>query len=154
MDRKIVTTNRKAFHDYAILEQFEAGLVLAGYEVKSLRDGQANLTDGYVKIDNGEAMLENIHIAPYKQQSKHVMEYNPRRARKLLMHKKEILRLFTRTREKGLTLVPLELYFSPGGVAKLTLGLAKGKTTYDKRESLRRKDADREMKQERGGRRS
>lgn len=148
MDRKLVTTNRKAFHDYSIGEKYEAGMMLAGYEVKSLRSGQVNLTDGYVKIENGQAFIENIHIAPYKQQSTHVADYDPRRSRKLLMHKNEIIRLFSRTREKGFTLVPLEIYFTPKGKAKLTLGLAKGKTSYDKRDDLRRKAIDRETERD------
>jgi SsrA-binding protein len=152
MERKIVTTNRKAFHDYSIIDKFEAGIVLAGYEVKSLRGGDANLADGYVSINGGQAFLENVHIAPYKMQSKHVIDYEPRRPRKLLMHKNEIIRLFSKTREKGLTIVPLELYFSPRGTAKLLLGLAKGKTSFDKRETLMRKDMKRDMEREKRNR--
>jgi SsrA-binding protein len=148
MDKKIVTTNRKAFHDYAILETFEAGLVLHGYEVKSLRKGQANLTDGFVHFSQGEAYLENVHIAPYAQQSTHVQDYDSRQRRKLLLHKQEATRLYTRVREKGLTLVPLELYFTPRGLAKVTIGLAKGKRMVDKRDTLRRKDIEREMRRE------
>jgi len=147
-ERKIITTNRKAFHDYSISDRYEAGIVLAGYEVKSLRTGESNLTDGYVDIKNGEAYLENVHIAPYKMQSKHVLDYEPRRPRKLLLHKNEIIKLFSKTREKGFTLVPLELYFSPGGTAKVTLGLAKGRTSYDKRDELKKKDLKREMQKE------
>jgi SsrA-binding protein len=148
MDKKIITTNRKAFHDYAVLETFEAGLVLAGYEVKSIRQSQVNLTDGFVRFRNDEAYLDNVHIAPYAQQSTHVQDYDTRRARKLLLHKNEITRLFSRCREKGLTLVPLELYFSPAGKAKVSLGLAKGKRAVDKRETLKRKDIAREMQRE------
>jgi SsrA-binding protein len=148
MDKKTVTTNRKAFHDYTVLETFEAGLMLAGYEVKSIRQGQVNLTDGFVRFRNDEAYLDNVHIAPYAQQSTHVQDYDPRRARKLLLHKNEITRLFSRCREKGLTVVPLELYFSPAGKAKISLGLAKGKRAADKRETLKRKDIAREMQRE------
>lgn len=152
MERKIVTSNRKAFHDYSIIDRFEAGIVLAGYEVKSLRNGDANLKDGFVSINGGQAFLENIHIAPYKFQSKHVTDYEPRRPRKLLLHKNEIIRLFSRTREKGLTIVPLELFFSPRGIAKVTLGLAKGKTSFDKREAIMKKDMDRDMEREKRNR--
>ena len=127
MDIKIVTTNRKAFHDYHILETVEAGMVLAGYEVKSLRKGEVNLTDGFVRFDGGQAYLENVHIAPYSHQSTHVQDYDPRQKRKLLLRAQEITRYYTKTREKGLTVVPLELFFSVKGLAKIKLGLAKGK---------------------------
>ena len=148
MEKKIVATNRKAFHDFEILETFEAGIVLAGYEVKSLRKGEANLTDGFVGFKGDEAYLENIHIAPYTQQSTHVQDYNSRQRRKLLLHKSEIVRLSQRTREKGLTLVPIEIYFSERGIAKVKLGLAKGKRLADKRETLKRRDIERETRRE------
>jgi SsrA-binding protein len=148
MENKIVTTNRKAFHDFAILETFEAGIILAGYEVKSLRKGEANLTDGFVAFKGDEAFLENVYIAPYAQQSTHVQDYNARQRRKLLLHKGEIGRLATRVREKGLTVVPLEVYFSPRGIAKVKLGLAKGKRAFDKRETIKRRDIEREMQRE------
>ena len=154
MDKKVVATNRKAFHDFEILEKYEAGLVLAGYEVKSIRQGHVNLTDGFVYFNDGEAFLENVNISPYAQQSTHVSEYEPRRKRKILLHKNEILRLFARTREKGLSLVPLEIFFSPKGHAKVVLGLAKGKRTIDKRETLRRRETEREMQKELKGRRT
>ena len=147
-ERKVITTNRKAFHDYSISDRYEAGIVLAGYEVKSLRTGESSLADGYVDIKNGEAYLENVHIAPYRMQSNHVQDYEPRRARKLLLHKNEIIKLFSKTREKGFTLVPLELYFSPRGTAKVSIGLGKGKTTYDKRDDLKKKDLKRELQKE------
>src|SRR3989339_1095916 len=131
MDKKIVSTNRKAFHEYEILDRYDAGLVLDGYEVKSIRQGNVNLTDGFVSFKKDEAFLENIHIAPYAQQSTHVQDYNSRRKRKLLMHKQEIVRLYHRVREKGLTLIPIELYFSEHGFAKINLGLGKGKRTHD-----------------------
>jgi SsrA-binding protein len=148
MDKKIIATNRKARHDYAILETCEAGIVLAGYEVKALRNNLVNLTDGFVRFSNSEAFLDNIQITAYAQQSTHVVDYNPRRPRKLLLHKKEILRLYSRTREKGLTIVPLELYFSSAGHAKVVIGLAKGKNVVDKREDIRRKDIERELERE------
>ncbi len=148
LNKKTVATNRKAFHDFEILETFEAGLVLAGYEVKSVRAGEVNLTDGFVSFSNNEAYLDNIHIAPYAQRSTHVQEYDSRRRRKLLLHKGEIVRLFNRTREKGLALIPLELYFSGAGLAKVTLGLGRGKRAVDKRETLKRRDIEREMRRE------
>lgn len=145
MEKKIAATNRKAYHNYQILETFESGVVLTGYEVKSLRGGDANLGDGYARIARDEAWLENVHIAPYKQQSSHIIDFDPRRRRKLLMHKQEIIRIAAKMREKGLTLVPLELYFSGRGLAKVSLGLAKGKTGVDKRETLKQKDLKREL---------
>ena len=152
MDIKSVTTNRKAFHDFHIIETLEAGIVLAGYEVKSLRQGQANLTDGYVSFRADGAYLENIHIPPYSHLSTHISDYDPRHRRKLLLHKQEIVRLSARVREKGLTMVPVELYFSPRGHAKVKLGLAKGKNVADKRDALREKDIEREMRRESYGR--
>lgn len=123
-------------------------MVLAGYEVKSLRKGDANLTDGLARFVGGEVRLENVHIAPYAQQSTHVQDYDPRRPRKLLLHKGEARRLENRVREKGLTVVPLELYFTPRGVAKVMLGLGKGKKAFDKRETIKRRDMKREMERE------
>lgn len=149
MERKVVAQNRKAFHDYTILEKYEAGLVLAGYEVKSLRSGQANLTDGFVNFSKNEAFLDNVHIPAYAQMSTHILDFNSRRKRKILMHKREIESLFAKTREKGLTLVPLEIFFSPRGKAKVTLGLGKGKVAADKRETLKKRDIEREMRRER-----
>ena len=152
MEKKSVANNRKAFHDYTILEKYEAGLVLAGYEVKSLRTGQANLTDGFVNFSRDEAYLDNVHIPAYAQQSSHILDFNSRRKRKILMHKREISSLFAKTREKGLTLVPLEIYFNQRGVAKVLLGLGKGKKTVDKRETLKKKDMEREMRRSVGKR--
>ena len=148
LEKKIVSTNRKAFHDFEILETVEAGIVLAGYEVKSLRKGDVNLTDGFVGFRNNEAFLENIHIAPYAQLSTHVQDYNSRQRRKLLLHKSEIVRLYHKTREKGLVIVPLEIFFSERGIAKVKLGLAKGKRLADKRETLKRRDIERETRRE------
>lgn len=139
---KVVATNRRARHDYQILDTYEAGLVLLGSEVKSLRAGRMELKDSYAVIDGGEAYLVGAHIAPYDfaREGGH----DPERRRKLLMHKSEIGRLAGTLAEKGLTLVPLQVYFKDGK-AKVELGLAKGKRTYDKRETLRRREADREM---------
>jgi SsrA-binding protein len=149
MEKKTVANNRKAFHDYTILDKYEAGLVLAGYEVKALRDGKASLVDGFVNFTKNEAYLENVHIPAYAQQSTHILDFNSRRKRKILMHKKEIVKLFNNTREKGLTLVPLEIYFNKNGIAKVLLGLAKGKKAYDKRESIKKRDVEREMRRNR-----
>lgn len=141
-DRKLVATNRRARFEYEILDTFEAGLVLLGPEVKSLRAGRANLADSYATIRRGEAWLLNAHISRYEQAGR--ANPDPRRERKLLLHRAEISRLQGRVVEKGLTLVPLEIYFKDGR-AKVTLGLARGKRQYDKRESIRRREQDREM---------
>jgi SsrA-binding protein len=139
---KIVATNRRARFDYEILETFEAGLALLGPEVKSLRAGKANLSDAYATFRRGEVYLVNAHISPYPQAGRENPE--PRRERKLLLHRAEISRLVGRVGERGLTLVPLSLYFK-NGRAKVELGLARGKRRYDKRESIRRREQDREM---------
>lgn len=142
MSTKTVTVNRKARHDYHILETFEAGLVLKGTEVKSLRAGKANLQDSFARIDNSELILYNMHISHYEQGNR--FNHDPKRPKKLLMHQREIMRLLGKTREKGLTLVPLKVYFSRGW-AKVELALAKGKKAYDKREDIKARDARREM---------
>ena len=139
---KIVAENRRARHDYHIHETFEAGVVLTGTEIKSLRGGRANLTDSYARIENGELFLISAHISPYDQGNR--FNHEPRRNRKLLMHKSEILRLLGKTREKGYTLVPLKIYLSHG-LAKVELALASGKDLYDKRQSAAEKDAKREV---------
>lgn len=139
---KLVASNRKARHEYHILDTFEAGMVLTGPEVKSLRAGRAALGDAYAQIKDEEAFLYQMHISPYEQANRFNVE--PKRVRKLLLHKREIRRLIGRTEEKGLTLIPLRIYFRRGRV-KIEIGLAKGKKLYDKRESLARKDAQREM---------
>ena len=148
MEKKVVATNRKAFHDYTILETIEAGIVLAGHEVKSLRGGKSSLTDGMVTFLDTQAVLENVYIPPYTHQSTHVMDYNPRHKRKLLMHATEIHRLSARVKEKGLTVIPLELYFSPRNIAKVAIGLAKGKRSVDKRDVIRKRDLDRQMERD------
>lgn len=139
--RKIVATNRKARHDYEILDTWEAGLVLTGTEVKSLRAGRASLLDGFAEIRDGEVWLRNVHIPEYDQGT--WTNHEPRRSRKLLMHRDEIRRLIGKTQERGLTLVPLSLYFKDG-YAKVEIGLARGKKTYDKRHTLAEKQAKRE----------
>ncbi len=139
---KIITENRKARHDYQIEETYEAGLVLAGTEVKSLRAGRANLKDSFARVDKGEVFLYNAHISPYDQASR--FNHDPRRTRKLLMNKHEIRRLIGRVQEKGLTLVPLKMYFK-NGRAKVELALAKGKKLYDKRDDIAARDAKREV---------
>ncbi|HKM38726.1 MAG TPA: SsrA-binding protein SmpB [bacterium] len=140
---KIVCSNRKARHDYLILETYEAGLVLVGTEVKSLRAGRASLRDSYAQAKNGELILYNMHISPYQQGG--YVNHDPRRPRKLLLQKSEIRRLVTTSQEKGLTLVPLKLYFNERGWAKVELALARGKRQYDKRADMAERDAKREM---------
>jgi len=139
---KIVTENRKARHEYHIMETYEAGLVLTGTEVKSLRSGKSNLQDSYARVENGELMLYNMHISPYAQGNQFNQE--PKRTRKLLMHKQEIMRLLGKTREKGLALIPLKVYFK-NGLAKVDLSLAKGKKMYDRRDDIAERDAKRDM---------
>ena len=139
---QIICVNRQARHNYFIDETYEAGLVLLGSEVKSLRDGKANLVDSYARVQKGEAFLINAHVSPYPGANR--FNHEPTRPRKLLLHAREIKRLTGKTKEKGLTLVPLKMYFK-NGRAKVELGLARGKKLYDKRETLRRKEADREV---------
>lgn len=141
-DEKNIAENRKARHDYFIEESYEAGIVLQGTEVKSCRLGRVNLKDGYAQVENGELFLNNVHISPYEQGNR--FNHEPLRKRKLLMHHSEIIRLFSKVREKGLTLVPLRMYFKQGRV-KLEVGLAKGKKSYDKRDDIAARDAQREM---------
>ena len=143
---KTVSTNRKAFHEYHIEEKFEAGIELTGTEVKSLREGRANLKESYAKITNGELFLVNANISPYS--CGNMFNHEPKRTRKLLMHKREIHRLFGKVREKGYALVPLSIYFNEKNRAKLEFGLGKGKTLYDKRDSIKRKDAKRATERE------
>ena len=144
---KIACENRKARHDYFIHDTFETGLVLQGTEGKSLRAGKANLKDSYGEIKNGEVWVQNMHVSPYEQGN--IFNHDPLRPRKLLMHKAEIVKLFSKTREKGFTLVPLKIYFKKGK-AKLELALASGKHNYDKRRDLTekavRRDVERELK--------
>ena len=143
---KIIAENRKARHDYHIDESFEAGMVLKGTEVKSLRHGRANLKDSYARIKNGEVFVLQMHISPYP--FAHYDNHDPLRPRKLLLHKREIKRLFGKANEKGLTLIPLKMYFK-NGKAKISIALARGKRKYDKREAIRRRDEQREMERTR-----
>lgn len=139
---KVVAENRKARHEYHILETYEAGIALQGTEVKSLRAGKSNLKDSYARVDNGELLLYNMHISPYQQGNR--FNHEPKRVRRLLMHKYEIMRLLGKTREKGLSLIPLRVYFK-NGRAKVEIALAKGKKLYDKRKDIAERDAKREM---------
>ena len=147
--RKIIAQNRKARHDYTVLDTYEAGVMLTGTEVKSLRLGRASLVDGFATIDDGEVFLRNVHIPEYEQGS--WTNHEPRRVRKLLLHRAEIERLVGKTKESGLTLVPLALYFSQG-LVKVELALARGKRSYDKRQDLARRDVDREVRRALGRR--
>ncbi len=140
---KVVATNRKAFHDYHIEDKFEAGIMLRGTEVKSLRDGLVNLRDSYASVNNGEVFLHNCHINPYSHGN--IMNHEPLRTRKLLLHQKEITQLIGKTQQKGLTLIPLRIYFTPRGHAKVELALAKGKKQYDRRETIKTREAGREV---------
>jgi len=141
--KKIIGTNRRALHDYEILETYESGIVLAGSEVKSLREGRVALRDGFARIEEEEAFLYDVHISPYEKSA--ARDYDPKRKRKLLLHKHEIRKLMGRVQQRGLTLVPLEMYFKDGN-AKVSLGLARGRRTYDKREVLKRREAEREVR--------
>ena len=142
-DTQPIADNRKAFHDYHILETFEAGIALLGTEVKGIREGQANLRDSFARVEGGEVWLFNVHINPYSHRG--YVDHDPRRKRRLLLHKAEIRKLIGKTVEKGLTLVPTRLYFKHGKV-KVALALAKGKQAHDKRETLRRREIDRETR--------
>ena len=137
-----IARNKRARHDYHVLETWEAGIALTGTEVKSLRGGKANLTDAYGIVKDGEVYLLNLHISPYEQGN--VFNHDPTRTRKLLLHRREIRRMIGAVERQGLTLVPLELYFKRGK-AKVAIALAKGKQAHDKRDDLRKKDDEREM---------
>jgi SsrA-binding protein len=139
---KIVAQNKKARHDYHIEDTFETGIVLTGTEIKSIRQGKANLRDSFARIHNGEVFLHNFHISPYEQGNRY--NHEPLRTRKLLLNRREISKLIGQTREKGYSLVPLKVYLKHG-MAKIELALAKGKKLYDKRETLKQKDAKREV---------
>jgi len=142
MPEKLIATNRKARHEYNILDRFEAGIVLRGTEVKSLRQGQANLNDAFATVDRGEVFLQNAHISAYEQGNR--WNLPERRARKLLLHQREIKRLVVGVTRKGFTIIPLRFYFNDKGIAKLEIALAKGKKTFDKREDIKRRDLERE----------
>ncbi len=140
---KVVASNRKARHEYAILDSIEAGLVLTGTEVKSLRQGNANIAEAFARIARGEVWLEGMHVSPYEQGS--YANVDPLRTRKLLLHKKEIRRLLARSGEPGVTLIPLRVYFKKG-VAKVQLGICKGKRAYDRRQDIARREIERDLK--------
>ena len=140
---KLVADNRKAFHDFHILETFEAGVALLGTEVKAIREGRVNLRDSYGRAEGGEIWVYNIHISPYTHRG--YADHEPTRRRKLLLHREEIRKLVGKTTERGMTLVPTRMYFKNGRV-KLAIGLAKGKKEYDKRETIKRREADRETR--------
>lgn len=137
---KTVATNRKAFFEYSVLEKFETGISLSGTEVKSIRQGGVNLKDAWCNIENGEMIIKQMHISPYEYGN--VFNKNPKRDRRLLMHKREIMRLFGAVKQEGLTIIPLSLYFK-GSLVKVQIGLCKGKKIYDKRADAAKKDANR-----------
>lgn len=139
---KPLASNRKARHDYEIIDTYEAGLVLKGTEIKSIRLGKVNLQDGFISIHRGEAWLKGVHISPYEQGN--IFNHDPLRTRKLLLHKKQIHKWETEAKNAGMTIVPLRVYLKDG-FAKVLIGLAKGKKDYDKRESLKRKDQERQI---------
>lgn len=142
-DGKLVAQNKKARHDYAIEETFEAGIVLQGTEIKSVRNARVNLKDSYARIDKGEIFLHNMHISPYEQGNRY--NHDPLRTRKLLLHKKQISRLIGETKESGYSIVPLKMYIKDG-YAKVLIGVARGKKKYDKRQDLKQKEAKRDRK--------
>ena len=141
--RKVIADNRKAFHDYHVLETLEAGVALLGTEVKAVREGRVNLRDSFARLDKGELWLTNVHISPYSHSG--YAHHDERRQRKLLLHRYQIQKLTGRVTERGLTLVPLQMYFKNGRV-KVALALVKGKQLYDKRETIRRREIDRETR--------
>ena len=142
-ERKLLANNKKARHDYFIEDTYECGIVLTGTEIKSCRAGKVSIKESYAKVDNEEVFLLGMNISPYEQGS--FSNTDPLRPKKLLMHKKEIRRLVGLTKEKGLTLVPLQMYINEKGLAKIELGVARGKKNYDKRDSIAKRDADRRM---------
>ena len=140
---KLIAQNKKARHDYHILETFEAGEVLQGTEIKSIRNSRINLKDGFVRVRNGEVFLVNVHISPYEQGN--IFNHDPLRTRKLLLHKRQIRQLEAESKNAGITIVPLKVYIKDG-YAKVLIGLAKGKKEYDKRESIKQKDQERQIR--------
>ena len=143
--RKVVANNKKAFHDYFVEERYEAGIVLTGTEIKSIRNGKVSIKESYAKIQNGELILLGMNISPYEQGNRFNVE--PLRPRKLLLHKKEIRKLIGYTSQQGYTLVPLRMYINERGLAKVEIAVARGKKNYDKRESIAKRDANRRMEQ-------
>jgi len=143
---KRIATNKRARYEYAVVERFEAGIALMGTEVKSLREGKVTITDTYALVDGDQLILRGLHISPYSHTSQ--VDLDPRRDRKLLMHKQEIRRMIGKIREKGLTLVPMSLYFNERGIVKVELALAKGKKTFDKRRTIKDRDMSRDLGRE------
>ena len=144
-EKKLIANNKKAYHDYFILEKYEAGLVLHGTEVKSLRMGKCSIKEAFIRVEDGEMYIYGMHISPYEKGN--IFNKDPLRVRKLLLHKKEILKIFGKMKEQGITVVPLQVYFS-GSLVKIEIGLAKGKKLYDKRETIAKKDQKREAQRE------
>lgn len=144
-EKKLIASNKKARHDYFIEDVYEAGMVLTGTEIKSIRKGKINIKESYAKIENGELIIYGMHISPYEQGNR--FNVDPLRPRKLLLHKQEIRKLIGLTTIKGLTLVPLNVYINQQGRAKMELAVARGKKNYDKRDDIAKKDADRKMQQ-------
>lgn len=142
MEKKVISTNRKAFHDFLIFDKFIAGIVLTGTEIKSIRKGMLNLKDSFAKIEDNEMFLYGMHISPYEQGNRY--NHNPDRVRKLLLNKREILKIQDKVKKDGVTIVPLELFLT-NGFAKLEIGLAKGKKLYDKREAITKKTQERDI---------
>ena len=145
-ERKLLANNKKARHDYFIEEVYETGLVLTGTEIKSMRQGKVNLKESYAKIENGEVIIYNMHVSPYEQGNRYNVD--PMRPRKLLLHKQEIRKLIGYTTQKGLTLVPLQIYLNGRGLVKMELAVARGKKLYDKRDDMAKKDAARRIEKE------
>ena len=142
MDKKVISTNRKAFHEYHIFDKFVAGIVLVGTEIKSIRKGMLNLKDSYAKIEDGEVFIYSMHISPYEQGNRY--NHKPERVRKLLLNKQEINKMEAKIKKEGYTIIPLELFLSHG-FAKIEIGLAKGKKLYDKREAIAKKTMERDI---------
>jgi SsrA-binding protein len=150
MSQKLITQNKKAYHEYTILESWETGIVLLGSEVKSCRRGSANLKDSYGRIENNEIFLVDAHIGPYSFANR--LNHDPLRKRKLLLHKREIKKLYGKIRQKGQTFIPLKMYFNDQGNVKVEMALAQGKTLHDRREDIRKKDMRRELERDLKGR--
>ncbi len=144
-DGKLIANNKKAYHDYFILESFEAGIALHGTEVKSLRMGKCSIKEAFIRIENGEMLIYGMHVSPYEKGN--IFNKDPLRVKKLLLHKKEILKMLGKMKEKGITIVPLKVYFK-GSLVKVEIGLAKGKKLYDKRDDIAKKDQKREAERE------
>ncbi|NLL52338.1 MAG: SsrA-binding protein SmpB [Peptococcaceae bacterium] len=142
---KVIAENRKAFHDYFVEQRYEAGIILTGTEIKSIRAGKVNLKDSYAEINNGEVWLNQMHISPYEQGNR--FNHNPLRKRKLLLNRSEIAKITGKVQQQGMTLIPLKIYLKQG-LAKIELGLCRGKKTYDKREDLAKRDAKRQMERD------